>query len=347
MYVGRDPLIGSGGDPFRKEINTPEDLYALSQEQLSADNLDEGIQNLITAAWMGHIEAADEVFRNYQDKVNDPDVEKKIMQHCILAAEEGDEQALCLAGYAYCQGWGVEKNLEESFRCHEWAASLGNAESQEQVGYCYMTGEGVELNRRRAFHYFNIAANQASQFDDTDALLGLGNHLLDLAKNTTGDECKQIEEKAFSLYQQAAYLGSVQAQYEMGYCYYYGHGVDQDYDEAFKNFMMAAEQGHVDAQYDVGSCYALGRGVNIDEDESLRYCHMAAIQGHTRALFQLANMYFEGYEIEKNLTESLKCYKLCLASDNFENLPIEDKQFVMDRLEAILAVQLDEENDLT
>ena len=39
------------------------------------------------------------------------------------------------------------------------------------------------------------------------------------------------------------------AQNNLGWMYYYGLGVEQDYTEALRWFKKAAEQGYVDAQY--------------------------------------------------------------------------------------------------
>lgn len=45
--------------------------------------------------------------------------------------------------------------------------------------------------------------------------------------------------------------GNATAQYNLGYCYYEGHGVEQSYDEAVKWYRKAAEQGNATAQHNL------------------------------------------------------------------------------------------------
>ena len=49
-------------------------------------------------------------------------------------------------------------------------------------------------------------------------------------------------------YRVEAEQGNAEAQYNLGYCYVFGEGVDQDYAEAVKWYRKAAEQGHAKAQ---------------------------------------------------------------------------------------------------
>lgn len=52
---------------------------------------------------------------------------------------------------------------------------------------------------------------------------------------------------AANLYLLAAEQGYVSAQYNLGYMYDKGYGVEQDYREAEKWYRLAAEQGDADA----------------------------------------------------------------------------------------------------
>ena len=55
-------------------------------------------------------------------------------------------------------------------------------------------------------------------------------------------------KKAISWSTKAAEHGNVVAQYNLGVCYYYGEGVNQDYSKAYALFTKAAEQGYAEAQ---------------------------------------------------------------------------------------------------
>ena len=58
--------------------------------------------------------------------------------------------------------------------------------------------------------------------------------------------------------------GTAEAQYELGFLYYNGMGVPQDYAEAVKWYRLAAEQGFAEAQHDLGVMYLEGKGVPQD-----------------------------------------------------------------------------------
>ena len=58
--------------------------------------------------------------------------------------------------------------------------------------------------------------------------------------------------------------GNANAQFNLGFCYYIGQGVEQDYDEAFRLYQLAADQGFPVAIFAVGDCYYTGNGVEKD-----------------------------------------------------------------------------------
>ena len=58
--------------------------------------------------------------------------------------------------------------------------------------------------------------------------------------------------------------GVAEAEREVGFMYYRGEGVPQNYIEAVKWFRAAAEQGFVSAQHDLGVMYLNGQGVTQD-----------------------------------------------------------------------------------
>ena len=73
------------------------------------------------------------------------------------------------------------------------------------------------------------------------------------------------------------------AQYNLGACYYDGHGVPQSYAEAAEWFRKAAEQGYAEAQHDLGACYYNGHGVPQSYSEAIKWFRKAARQGYAVA----------------------------------------------------------------
>ena len=66
------------------------------------------------------------------------------------------------------------------------------------------------------------------------------------------------------LFQLAADQGSTLAINDIGWVYYKGDGVEQDYNLAVKYFKEAAEQENMYALFNLGMCYQDGTGVEKD-----------------------------------------------------------------------------------
>ena len=66
---------------------------------------------------------------------------------------------------------------------------------------------------------------------------------------------------ALQLLRQLASKDVAEAQHELGFMYYNGIGVPQDYEEAVKWYSLAADHDIADAQHDLGVMYLHGQGV--------------------------------------------------------------------------------------
>ena len=103
-----------------------------------------------------------------------------------------------------------------------------------------------------------------------------------------------------------ANAGDAQAQYELGYAYYFGtNGCEKDYTKAFKWYSAAARQGHAKAQFGLGGCYSLGRGVDKDYEQQVYWYKKAAEQGLAEAQTALGEcyMYGDGVPLDKKEAE--------------------------------------------
>ncbi len=106
------------------------------------------------------------------------------------------------------------------------------------------------------------------------------------------------EVKALQL---SAEKGDAEAQYKLGYIYYYGLGIEADYDVAFMWYKKSAEQGNANGQY------RLGRFYDIDEENeqirrlAVKWYTKAAEQGLAEAQYELGIIYTNGIlGVEKN-----------------------------------------------
>lgn len=85
--------------------------------------------------------------------------------------------------------------------------------------------------------------------------------------------------------------GDLDAMYQMGRCFYFGEGRQENNRLALKFFLKPAEAGNADAMFYVGCIYETGekesksefRGIPQDPAEAARWFARAADLGHKRA----------------------------------------------------------------
>ena len=81
----------------------------------------------------------------------------------------------------------------------------------------------------------------------------------------------------------------MQSEYDLAYLYYFGVGVEQNYEKAFEWVQKSAKQGYDQAQYNLGILYENGIGVEANYKKAREWYKKAAEQGHPRALKALAH----------------------------------------------------------
>lgn len=75
-------------------------------------------------------------------------------------AEQGYPLAECQVGYAYTEGIGVEKDLEQALYWTRRAAEHGDRDGQYNLGCFYEEGTAVERDAVQASRWFRDAALQ-------------------------------------------------------------------------------------------------------------------------------------------------------------------------------------------
>ena len=115
--------------------------------------------------------------------------------------------------------------------------------------------------------------------------------------------------RAFEKTLKAAEQGDAGAQYNIGFRYYFGKFVPEDYAEALKWFRKAAEQGYAHAQFSLGFLYDHGHGVLENDAEAFKWYRKAAEQGYADAQYNLGNMYDKGRSVPEDKAEALKWWR--------------------------------------
>jgi TPR repeat protein len=115
--------------------------------------------------------------------------------------------------------------------------------------------------------------------------------------------------KVAELYQKAADQGNAYAQFNLGWLYENGQGVQKDLGKAAEFYQKAADQGFDNAEYNLGVLYANGRGVQKDLRKAAELFQKAADQGFAPAQHNLGLAYDHGRGVPKNLAKAAELYQ--------------------------------------
>ena len=85
-----------------------------------------------------------------------------------------------------------------------------------------------------------------------------------------------------------AKAGDARAQYKLGYDYYLGHGIAQDYAQAAIWWKKSADQGFPEAQNNLGVLYNSGKGVPQSYSEAYFWQNLAAARANGDLQVQFA-----------------------------------------------------------
>ena len=134
-----------------------------------------------------------------------------------------------------------------------------------------------------------------------------------------GQGVEQDYQKAFNWYRKAAEAGDTIAQSNLGYMYYQGQGVEQDYEKAFIWYQKSAEGGNVTAQSNLGYMYYSGQGVERDYEKAVIWFWKAANHGDIDAQCNLGCMYELGQGgVQQDYKTAAEWYKKAAAQGNID-----------------------------
>ena len=196
------------------------------------------------------------------------DYSEEPLEWCVKVAENGGTDAQLYLAEMY-----GGKDFEESLKWYKLAAEGGNRDAIYHLGHIYYYGDGVEQSYKEAYYWF-----------DKDGFRELPYYICaDMYFHV--DKCY---ETAFRLYQSALEKDGVDfAAYKIGEMYYYGLGIEQDYNKAFE-FL---------------------KHYNGDFDEDF------ADEAPPIVWRMLGEMYKNGWGVEQNLEEAEKLFKAANTYD--------------------------------
>ena len=124
-----------------------------------------------------------------------------------------------------------------------------------------------------------------------------------------GNGVKQNFKKGLSLIKESANKNNFKGQNILGGYYYKGCGVVKDYVEAVKWFRKSAEHGYERAQCNLGFCYAKGDGVVQNYEQAVFWYRKSAEQGYAHAQYNLGVCYVKGIGVAQNYEQAVLWYR--------------------------------------
>ncbi len=195
----------------------------------------------------------------------------------------------------YLDGIVLEEDYENAILFYQAEQQKDNPRAQYQLGMCYKNGIVVEKNNGKAYELFLKSANHGD--DKAQYELGL------FYQKAVGNK-----SVASVWFKKSAEKGNIEAQCALGYCYYFGEGVRQDYEDAKKWFERSAIQGNAIAQYAIGMGYRRGDWERQSYEEARKWAKLSAEQGYAPGQKDLANSYYYGWVI-KDYSEAVRWYR--------------------------------------
>lgn len=129
----------------------------------------------------------------------------------------------------------------------------------------------------------------------------------------SGDDATALSE-----WRPLAEQGDAISQHSLGWMYFKGHGVPQDYAQARHWWKKAAAQGQAEAQLALAQMYERGEGVKQSYTKAAVWYQWAAEQKVAEAQFRLGQYYTSGLGVEKDEKISGLWYRLAARQGHKE-----------------------------
>ena len=253
------------------------------------------------------------------------------MDDLIVQAESGNALAQYDLGQLYYGGVGVDQDYDQAFKWFDLAANQGFAEAQLLLGFFYSNGFGVQRDYDNAYYWLTLAS--ARGLDEAVALRAKISNFLTQDQIQAAEQRAQNANPSIVEYSESiealidnASNGSVDAQLNLGMCYYLGgcYGLGQEYEKANKWFSLAAEQGSSKAQNYLGIMYSNGYGVEQDYRQASYWYMAAAQQGNPEAQLNLSALYINGRGVPQDFLEAYVWVNLSASAGEESAIEVRD-----------------------
>ena len=132
-------------------------------------------------------------------------------------------------------------------------------------------------------------------------------------------------KEAIPILIEAAELGNAESQYNLGVCYQFGYGTDQNDSIATSWYLKSAEQGWTDGEYKMSYAYIKGTGIEKNEQKAFVYTLKCATKKDVECIFNLISCYTDGIGTEKDSVQVLEWAVELAKMETSENLNVSGK----------------------
>lgn len=284
-----------------------DDFEIISEEMLFSGNTEQNLEeNQEKSEKVGIFGFVGKFFGLNKNKNTENDHNETFIEKNERMAQDGDIDAQMNLAYIYLYGTnGVKTDYKKSAKYYEMAAAQNNPVALNNLGSLYFNGIGVTKDIRKALNLFEEAA-----------ALGNENAAINLAfiYLSGGKKDSVRNKKAISLLQKAQDKSNI-AKFMLGYAYYRGFEVPQDYEKAFQLIQAAATgDAQIDeAQLVLARMYRHGYGTVQNYQRAVEFYRSSALQGNMEAIMSLAKVYMRGKICPQNLPMSHALFNIAAA----------------------------------
>lgn len=236
------------------------------------------------------------------------EIEEDLFDKLTRSADEGELESQIELAYIYLYGIDdVEQDFAKALHYYTLAAEQKDPIALNNLGSLYFSGIGTQRDIRKALGLFREAAD-----------LGNDNAALNLAfiYLTGGKKDAERNKKAIELFEKAHEKNNI-AKFMLGYAYYKGFVVPQDYEKAFQLIKAASDSpAQIDeAQLILARMYAEGKGTVQNYQNALNAYRSAVSQSNMEAVMELAQIYADGVMCQKNLVLAHSLFNIASAKN--------------------------------
>jgi len=252
----------------------------------------EGVIKDYEQAILWYKKAAEHGSKMAKTSVESIQLEMQYLDECQQAAEQGDAEA------QYHLGRYKSENDEQAVDWLQKAAKQKHINAQFYLALAYGKGQGIAENKEQAVYWYRqIAEREMTELEIDKTQFDL---------NHRKNETEENYSRRMTWYRQEIRKRYVEAQFNLGYAYESGEGINQDDKQAVYWYQQAAENGHKRAQFLLGCAYYDGQGVPQDYQQAVYWYQQAAqdtdryTEGDIDAQFNLACAYQKGEGISQD-----------------------------------------------